>query len=120
MAWRSIGELAGNVMQSAEIAAAGSVEALNPRRGMKGPGAVKPPASADREASIGQKRPPIDMEPSPAPKDRPVMLRVVSAGMGMTRARNAPIRRPKGVARVSPMLVLVWDADRHAAASLQR
>lgn len=138
MAWRGIGELAGDVMQRAEFAAAGSGEALNPRRGIGGdePAGGRSPspmrnsqgggwagAMGMEKAGSGQapgSASEVVKEPSSAPRGRPVMPRLLIAGMGMTRARNAPIRRPKGVARVSPMLVLVWDADLHAAASLQR
>ena len=87
--------------------------------GMEKAGA-EAPASSDREAFTSTRKTVrnsvlMTMKPSPQGQaPRPVM-RVVSTGMALTRARYAPSIRPMGVARVSAMLVLVWDADRHSS-----
>ena len=141
MAWRGIGELAGDVMQRVKTAAAeqgNAATALAPaaRRGNCGdellreecdsPSPMRASGGVSAQSELkrpGKRRLSPAKEPSPRRKDepapRPVMLRCVEASMGRPRAIRRPGTAPSR-ALGRPMLVLVWDADRHAAASLQR
>lgn len=119
MAWRSIGQLAGDVMQRAEIAAAGSVEALNPCRGIGGDepsgGRSPSPMHASREGgaarAIGileadRNAGGVGCEPRPG---QPAFLPAnrVDANRSMTTVfRRRPAKnRPRGSAVVIDMFV---------------
>jgi len=112
--WRSIGELAGTVMQrvegmteeggaAMERAPAPGLRAESPM-GMKGPGARQPPASCHREE--------YDTARDEG-ESRPVLRLVIGSKDGRARPKASDLP-PLGA---RPSLLLVWDADHPAAAS---
>lgn len=138
MAWRGIGELAGDVMQRVKAAAAeqgNAATALAPaaRRGNCGdellreecdsPSPMRVSGGNSAQSEFKTDRDALEGVASPRPGQPAFLLtnRVDANRCLPAAAFRRPIGRSERPARAAGRhMLVVWDADRHAAASLQR